>query len=552
MGIASPIFAGGGGGGGGGMGLRGRQPSSTTIASSMSGAGTPEIPERIPPYLANSATPSPRPFGREYSHEERRRYPQFSPSTHSAFSRLPVLEDDDEEETRERVGLSRQRLFDGRPLGVGGATGRLGYPTPPPRAATSSLSPVEALWERQRSLAERKALAETDEETAQEEDEARDRFHYRRGSLPVRPLAHYHGSDQPDHWNFKTREKLFPNIPIGRVSPLMSDHEHSGGGRGVVKKLAAQREQDDLGVSRASTGTPPDKPSNATGDFHSQTHRNGENIQESEEKGEEREEGESVSDVEEEEEEEREVEGATGLQNWEEAVEDVENGAKAVHVEDTRHPTPPLPLIPAGVLPSPSSPARTTTSTSTPNSLTRQKPSITSRAKQRAPSVPALPTSLLASSTDQSGLPVGLPECLGNYERTLHNARNYMREFKALAESGSSDQESDPEPSRATDLKAAELMEQISSAAKVPALIHHHLVTLHKENKDTDLGFSLSDGFGEPGVYVKSIHSGGLAEENGELEPFDRIMKVGLTTSTHTHTHTHTHTPLLICVAVSM
>ena len=69
-------------------------------------------------------------------------------------------------------------------------------------------------------------------------------------------------------------------------------------------------------------------------------------------------------------------------------------------------------------------------------------------------------------------------------------------------------------------------MEQISSAAKVPALIQHHLVTLHKESKETDLGFSLSDGLGEPGVYVKSIHSGGLAEKNGELRPFDRIMKV--------------------------
>jgi hypothetical protein len=512
-----------------GGGLHGRQPSSTTIASSVSGAGTPEIPERLP-YLPRSVASSPRQqlsgdFGCE---EHRRRYLQFSPSERSAFSRLPAVEDDEEEEPGERVALSRQRLFEG----AAGATGGRSYQTPPP--VGTSLSPVEALWERHRSLAERIALAETDEETGQEDEEvaAGDRFHYRRGSLPVHPLPHFYSGvgagGEPGRWNFKMR--AMP-LPVGRVSPLMSDHEH-GGGRGGGKILAAQKDQDELGANRAATGTPPNKPSSVAGDFGSRTPQDKENVREltesGEKRGEEEERGEGESASDEEDGEERVGVGATELESWEEGAEDTENGAKAVHTE---HTSLPFPLVPAaGVLPDFPSPSsshvKNTTSTSTPNSLSRPKPaSITSRAKQRAPSVPALPTSLLASSVDPNNHP-GLPECLGDYERTLHNARNYMREFKALAESGSSDQESDPEPTLSTKLKAAEIMEQISSAAKVPALIQHHLVTLHKESKETDLGFSLSDGLGEPGVYVKSIHSGGLAEKNGELQPFDRIMKI--------------------------
>jgi hypothetical protein len=99
-----------------------------------------------------------------------------------------------------------------------------------------------------------------------------------------------------------------------------------------------------------------------------------------------------------------------------------------------------------------------------------------------------------------------------------------MREFKALAESGSSDPESDDsESALTTEQKAARLMEQISSDAKLPALMCYHQVTLHKETVHADLGFSLSDGLGEPGVYVKNIHSTRLSSQ---LQPFDRIMKV--------------------------
>ena len=500
----------------------GRPPSATTIASSVSGSGTPEIPDPILPYA-----PSPRQFARGYSYDEARQHAQFSPSNYSAFTRLPALEDD-EDVPGNILGLPRRRALFGAPS-TDRAAG-IGY-TP------ARLSPVEALWERQRSLAERDTLAETDEETAQE-DEMSERFRFMRGSLPMpHPLPRLHASGPGDRWDFKTRALPFSNLPVVRVSPLMSDHEQGDGGGRVVKKVPVQSAQsENITLNRASTGTPPDKATSAiVSDSTSQSPQNAEEVLQSSDSGdkEERGEGEEVGS-----EEGEESEGeATALQRRRDIVaEHVENGAKAVHVDRTRHPSPPsLPLQPLTTLPmfhrpslSSSLAKPSTTSSSTPNSLTRPRHTVaTHTAKQRTPSVPSLPTSLLATSVDPSGLS-GLPECLGDYERTLNNARNYMREFKALAESGSSDQESDPEPTNlATRLNAVEIMEHISSAAQLPTLINHHLVTLHKEGRETDLGFSLSDGFGEPGVYVKSIHSGGLAESNGQLRHFDRIMKVG-------------------------
>ena len=134
------------------------------------------------------------------------------------------------------------------------------------------------------------------------------------------------------------------------------------------------------------------------------------------------------------------------------------------------------------------------------------------------------PTSF--SSSSQSPLSSSqLPGCLDEFTRTLDKSRNFIQEFKALAESGSSDQESDTEPLTAH-LKAAQILEQITSAAKLPTLIDHCTVKLSKDDSCKDFGFSLSDGLGEPGVYIKSIHPGGLAEKSGELRLYDRIMKV--------------------------
>lgn len=284
----------------------------------------------------------------------------------------------------------------------------------------------------------------------------------------------------------------------------------------MAANFVKQKSHSELGAfaNRPSSSTPPDKAGSIAGDTQRQSpqklEQNGAELEE-EERGEDeteerggREDGEGGEESESDEQHEADVQGV----EWEGDM-DNENGAKAVHTDSGR----PIPLT------TPPQSSSATTSTSTPNSLSRPKRALLS--KTRAPSVPVLPTSLL---TPDAALSV-LPECLGEFERTLQNARNYMKEFKALAESGSSDPESEPEL-LSTQLKAVKLMEQISSAAKLPALMDYRLVCLHKDSLQTDLGFSLSDGIGEPGVYVKSIHSGGLAEINGELRPFDRIMKV--------------------------
>ena len=504
--------------------MRFRQPSSTTIASSVSGAVTPDISYRLPPSLAS---PSPRLFPMGRDGEENRYRPRFVPSDRSAFSQLPALEDDDE--TRNSFG---EDCGDGS-SGVDryGVSEGLNYP-PPVR-----LSPVAALWERQHSLMERRsslAAVETDEETIQE-DELRKRFHQRRASLPVHPLSH--GIGGGPKWYFKTRAMPFSNLPVGRVSPLTSDNEH--GGAVVKKKCSPQKESLEPLTNRTLSASPPNKDSSSVEEgTRSQSPQKSDLIHRSPELNKQ-----ADDDEEEEEEEEEEVSESDGEgegEGRERALEvewrigDVneENGARAGNNESTKHhtvPPPPSKFTPPTTLPTfhkkSSSTAPNNTSTSTPNSLTRPKHTAHHHTTRlRTPSVPALPTHLLVSSGDFNG--GGLPGCLGDYERTLHNARNYMKEFKALVESGSSDQESDPEPTLTTHLKAAQVMEQINTAAKLPALINHHTVTMHKDNTSTDLGFSLSDGFGEPGVYIKSIHSGGLAEINGELKPFDRIMKV--------------------------
>ena len=561
--------------------IRARQPSSTTIASSVSGAATPEVPYRFPPSTSLGASPSPRFFPGARNYEDRRYHPEFLLSDRSSFFNQlpPTLEDnDDEEDVRASFGEED-----------GGGGHRYGFPLteplyPPLPPPLASLSPVEALWQRQRSLVERSSLAaaataasataaaaETDEDMGGREDEVRKRFHSRRTSLPSHPLSRGLGGGggvgvgpPGGTWDFKSVP--FSNIPVGRVSPLTSDNEHGGA---VVKKklLAAQKDcvesealvqrtlsesppfknagTESAGMEGGSRAQSPQKPDTS----HHLSPELGKQVDEEEEEEE---------DEEEEEEEEKCESESESEEGGEERVQwkigddvDDENGAKAVHSESFKrrhhpHPPPPPPPTTLPTFQKRTHPTTIPTSVSTPNSLTRPKHAAAPQTapRLRTPSVPALPTSLLLSPGPGDSVQGdiggggggGVVGRLGEYERTLHNARNYMREFRALAESGSSDQESDPEPSLTTQLQAAQVvMEEISTAAKLPALINHHMVTLRKEEEEeeeesaqqtTDLGFSLSDGLGEPGVYIKSIHSGGLAEKSGLLQPFDRIMKV--------------------------
>jgi len=137
--------------------------------------------------------------------------------------------------------------------------------------------------------------------------------------------------------------------------------------------------------------------------------------------------------------------------------------------------------------------------------------------------------SVSASTVLQSQTPMdGSSACLKGVEATLQKANQFMKELKTLAESGSSDQDSDSEPhSKVGKLSPywhEKVVEQVKSAM-TPTRMEPHTVKLKPNG--ADLGFSVADGAIEHGVYVKSVKPAGPADQNGQLQPFDRILKIG-------------------------
>ncbi|XP_078270521.1 glutamate receptor-interacting protein 2 isoform X3 [Rhinoraja longicauda] len=59
----------------------------------------------------------------------------------------------------------------------------------------------------------------------------------------------------------------------------------------------------------------------------------------------------------------------------------------------------------------------------------------------------------------------------------------------------------------------------------LPTPVELHKITIHKQSKSEEFGFSISDGFLEKGVYVNLIRPGGPADGSGLL-PHDRIVQV--------------------------
>ncbi|XP_058422035.1 glutamate receptor-interacting protein 2 isoform X2 [Diceros bicornis minor] len=59
----------------------------------------------------------------------------------------------------------------------------------------------------------------------------------------------------------------------------------------------------------------------------------------------------------------------------------------------------------------------------------------------------------------------------------------------------------------------------------LPTPLEMHKVTLHKDPKQNDFGFSVSDGLLEKGVYVHTVRPDGPAQRGG-LRPFDRVLQV--------------------------
>ena len=53
-----------------------------------------------------------------------------------------------------------------------------------------------------------------------------------------------------------------------------------------------------------------------------------------------------------------------------------------------------------------------------------------------------------------------------------------------------------------------------------------HVVELWRPGRNVSFGFSISDGLYEPGVYVRNIQPGGLADQSGQLRALDRLVQV--------------------------
>ena len=140
------------------------------------------------------------------------------------------------------------------------------------------------------------------------------------------------------------------------------------------------------------------------------------------------------------------------------------------------------------------------------------------------------------SGTNSDGDDTGR-EILKDIELAVMKSSAFIKEFSRLADSGSSDPDSDNDrrsvPYRRKQQHhtvpprmAHKLMEQVKQIA-TPTPVEIHTVHLVKREGYNDFGFSVSDGLVEPGVFVRTVKQGGLAELSGKLAPFDRILKVG-------------------------
>ena len=116
---------------------------------------------------------------------------------------------------------------------------------------------------------------------------------------------------------------------------------------------------------------------------------------------------------------------------------------------------------------------------------------------------------------------------LQDFQRTMDKAAQFEQAMKALAESGSSDPDSDSEPhgSRMEDCAPHE-QQKIQDKMRTPLPPNQIKVKLKKNPGVASFGFSVADSQYDVGVYVKTVKTGGPADVAGGLLPFDRILKV--------------------------
>lgn len=118
-------------------------------------------------------------------------------------------------------------------------------------------------------------------------------------------------------------------------------------------------------------------------------------------------------------------------------------------------------------------------------------------------------------------------ETLNGIKQSINKAITFGQQLKALADSGSSDQDSDSEPHTSQGLEIPQNEQQkITDKMKTSVPPQQLTVWLTKPATIASFGFSVADGQYDQGVYVKAVKPGGPADGADGLRPYDRILKV--------------------------
>ncbi len=130
-----------------------------------------------------------------------------------------------------------------------------------------------------------------------------------------------------------------------------------------------------------------------------------------------------------------------------------------------------------------------------------------------------------SSGTESKSHSTSSFEPMQNYKRTIHKANEFERQMRALAESGSSDQDSDSEPRETPEGVTVSEHQKIQEKMRTTIGNNRlHQISL-KRKLGTSFGFSLSDGCYDPGIFVKAVKEGSPADKSGLL-PYDKMLKV--------------------------
>ena len=117
-----------------------------------------------------------------------------------------------------------------------------------------------------------------------------------------------------------------------------------------------------------------------------------------------------------------------------------------------------------------------------------------------------------------------------DFQQTIDKATEFELAIRALAESGSSDQDSDTEPHRAKP-ESVSASEQEKIQEKMRTTIPPNQLKVHRfvvnRRPGTSFGFSLADGLYDPGIYVKAVNVGSPADNAG-VQPFDILLRVSI------------------------